>query len=42
VVANVARQYRGHLPLGSRLDHSHQLTMAARVMAAAKFVASLS
>ena len=28
--------------LGSRLDHSHQLTMSARVMAAAKFVASLS
>jgi hypothetical protein len=28
--------------LGSRLNHSHQMTIAARVTAAAKFVASLS
>ena len=28
--------------LGSRLDHSHQMTMAARVTAAAKLAASLS
>jgi hypothetical protein len=28
--------------LGSRLDHIHQVTMAARITAAAKLVASLS
>jgi hypothetical protein len=33
---------RGCTALGSRLDHSHQMTMAARVTAAAKLVASLS
>jgi hypothetical protein len=32
----------GGITLGSRLNHSHQMTMAARVTAAAKLVASLS
>jgi hypothetical protein len=30
------------LALGSRLNHSHQMTIAARVTAAAKLAASLS
>jgi hypothetical protein len=30
------------IALGLRLNHSHQMTMAARVTAAAKLVASLS
>jgi tRNA G18 (ribose-2'-O)-methylase SpoU len=41
-VRNIGTVIRNVNALGSRLNHSHQMTMAARVTAAAKLAASLS